>query len=297
MFFDTAIHEGVDPVVAIQMVTLNVAEHYECARELGSIAPPRFADMLVLDDLKTAAVNTVIADGRVVSRNGKLLTQIQSPEYPSYVRNTVHFKKTPALDDLVITSKTEMGSVRVRAIGVIPGSIQTKHLQLEVPVRNKRLQAKPAEDLIKIAVFERHLGTGNKAVGFIQGLGIREGAVASTVAHDSHNLVLAGASDQDMILAASTLLESQGGLVVVRGGEILAHLPLPIAGLMSDQTIESVSQKVEQIRAAWIKLGSDLPSPYMTLSFTTLSVIPELRITDKGLLDTVQFRFVPNTID
>jgi adenine deaminase len=145
-------------------------------------------------------------------------------------------------------------------------------------------------------VFERHAGTGNRGLGFIKGLGIKEGAVASTVAHDSHNLVVAGADDEDMLVASKTVVESEGGLVVVRNRTVLAHLSLPIGGLMSNETVENVSEKIERIRDAWTELGSNLPSPYMTLSFTTLSVIPELRITDKGLLDTVQFRFVPPII-
>ena len=291
-----AIQEGVDPIAAIQMATLNVAEHYECARELGNIAPARYADMLILDDLKTATVNTVIADGRVISRAGKLLTQIQPAKFPSYVRNTVRLKELPSASDLDIISKTGNGSVRVRAIGVIPASVQTRHLELEAPVKNNKVNVNLDEDLVKIAVFERHAGTGNRGLGFIKGLGIKEGAVASTVAHDSHNLVVAGADDEDMLVASKTVVESEGGLVVVRNRKVLAHLPLPIGGLMSNETVENVSEKIERIRDAWTELGSNLPSPYMTLSFTTLSVIPELRITDKGLLDTVQFRFVPPII-
>jgi len=291
-----AIQEGVDPIAAIQMATLNVAEHYECARELGNIAPARYADMLILDDLKTATVNTVIADGRVISRAGKLLTQIQPARFPSYVRNTVRLKELPSASDLDIISKTGNGSVRVRAIGVIPASVQTRHLELEAPVKNNKVNVNLDEDLVKIAVFERHAGTGNRGLGFIKGLGIKEGAVASTVAHDSHNLVVAGADDEDMLVASKTVVESEGGLVVVRNRKVLAHLPLPIGGLMSNETVENVSEKIERIRDAWTELGSNLPSPYMTLSFTTLSVIPELRITDKGLLDTVQFRFVPPII-
>ena len=291
-----AIQEGVDPITAIQMATLNVAEHYECAREFGNIAPARYADMLILNDLNTVAVDTVIADGRVVSRDGRLLTQLPTPKYQSYVRNTMRLKRLPSPSDLEITSKVGKGSVRVRAIGVIPASVQTKHLELEAPVKNNKVNVNLDEDLVKIAVFERHAGTGNRGLGFIKGLGIKEGAVASTVAHDSHNLVVAGADDEDMLVASKTVVESEGGLVVVRNRTVLAHLSLPIGGLMSNETVENVSEKIERIRDAWTELGSNLPSPYMTLSFTTLSVIPELRITDKGLLDTVQFRFVPPII-
>jgi adenine deaminase len=292
-----AIQEGVDPIVAVQMATLNVAEHFECARELGSIAPARYADMLLLDNLDKITINTVIADGRVISRDGKLLTQIKTPTFPNYVRKTVRLKKPPKLKDLQITSKKNGGTVKVRAIGVIPASIQTKHLMVETHVKENYVQANPDEDLLKIAVFERHGVSGNRSLGFVKGLGLTGGAVASTMAHDSHNLVVAGTNDSDMLTAIRALTKSQGGLVVVRDGKILAHLPLPIAGLMSDQSVESVSAKIQELRTAWIELGSTLPSPYVTLAFTTLSVIPELRITDKGLLDTVKFQFVKPLIE
>lgn len=292
-----AVQEGVDPVTAIQMATLNVAEHYECARDLGSIAPARYADMLILDDLKAIAVNTVIADGHVVSRNGRLLAHIKTPTYPKYVMNTMKLKRLPTRNDLRIASKSTTGSVRIRAIGVLPESIQTKHLESEAPVKAGEAHANPDEDLMKIAVFERHGHGGSRGLGFIKGLEVKEGAVASTIAHDAHNLVIAGANDDDMLAAAKALVESQGGLVAVKDGRVLALVPLPIGGLMSDKSVEAVAEKVELLRDAWRKLGSSLPSPYMTLAFATLSVIPELRITDKGLLDAVHFKFVNPVIE
>ncbi len=287
-----AVEEGVDPVAAIQMVTLNVAEHYECARELGSIAPARFADMLILDDLTKVTVNTVIADGQVVARNGKLVVTILPPNYPDFARQSMQLRQPPTVDDLLVPAKVTKGLVGVRAIGVISGSLYTRHLETKVPVENGKVLSNPAEDVLKIAVFERHKASGNVGLGFLSGLGVREGAVASTVGHDSHNLVVAGANDLDMLAAVKILVDSGGGMVAVRNGKVLAHVPLPIAGLMSDMTVETVAGQIEQLKDAWTKLGSSLPSPYVTLSFTTLSVIPELRITDKGLLDTVHFQFV-----
>ena len=287
-----AIQEGVDPIAAIQMATLNVAEHYEAARELGSIAPARYADMIILDDLAKVSVNTVIADGRVVSRNGKLIEKINPPNYPDFARKSMMLKKAPTLKDLVIRAKIMQGSVKVRSIGVIPGSIYTRHLELEAPVRNGLVLANSDDDVLKIAVFERHRATGNVGLGFINGLGLKEGAVGSTVGHDCHNLVVAGTRDEEMITAANVLIDSGGGMVAVKDGGVLAHVPLPIAGLMSDKPVEDVSGQIEELEGAWRKLGSGLPSPYVALSFTTLSVIPQLRITDKGLLDTVQFKFV-----
>ena len=168
----------------------------------------------------------------------------------------------------------------------------TRHLKTKAPVKDGKVLSNPDEDVLKIAVFERHKASGNVGLGFISGLGVREGAVASTVGHDSHNLVVAGANDPDMLTAVEVLMDSGGGMVAVRNEKVLAHVPLPIAGLMSDTTLEIVASQIEKLKDAWTKLGSSLPSPYVTLSFTTLSVIPELRITDKGLLDTVHFEFV-----
>jgi adenine deaminase len=292
-----AIQEGADPMEAIQMATLNVAEHYECARELGSIAPARYADIVILDKLETVAVNMVIADGKVVSRNGKLTAQIPTPSYPDYVKLSIHLKRPPSMNDLVIKTRTKNGSVKVRAIGVMPASILTRNLESEVPVRNGEVFASPDEDVAKIAVFERHRASGNVGLGFIKGLGLKEGAVASTVGHDSHNLVVAGMDDGNMIEAAKVVIESDGGMTAVRNRKALSHVSLRLAGLMSDQSVETVSSEIDQLKDAWMKLGSTLPSPHITLAFTTLSVIPELRITDKGLLDSVNFKFVSPVID
>lgn len=292
-----AIQEGTDPIRAIQMATLNVAEHYECAREVGNIAPARYADIVILDKLETVQANTVIADGKVVCRDGRLTVKLPAPTYPKSARQSIHLKHKPSLNDLSIRSKTKSGSVKVRAIGVMPEGIFTRHLESEVPVRAGAALANPKEDVAKIAVLERHKGSGNVAVGFIKGLGLREGAVASTVAHDSHNLVVAGMDDNDMIAAANLLVQSGGGMAAVRKQKPLSHVPLPIAGIMSDKSVETVSKQIEGLKNAWSRLGSTLPSPTVTLAFATLSVIPELRITDKGLLDTVHFKFVSPVIE
>jgi adenine deaminase len=292
-----AIEEGVDPIHAIQMATLNTAEHFECARELGSIAPARYADMVLLDDLEKVSVNTVVADGKIVSRNGKLTTTIPAPKLTKSVRKSMNVKRTPNVEDLTIKTKTSGNSVKIRVIGVMPTDIFTRHLETQAPVKDGKVMTKPTEDVAKIAVFERHEASGNVGLGFITGLGLNEGAVASTVGHDSHNLVVAGMDDFSMVEAARSLIKSGGGMVAVQKGKILSHLPLPIAGLMSDQSVQTVAKQMTELKSAWSKLGSTLPSPTITLAFTTLSVIPELRITDMGLLDTVQFKFVSPVLE
>ena len=293
-----AIEEGTDPIEAIQMATLNVAEHFECARELGSIAPTRYADMVILDELDKVSVNTVIADGKVVSRNGRLTANIPAPKFTEAVRKSVDLKHPPSVEDLTITAKTGSGgSVKVRAIGVMPTNILTRHVEAQAIAKDGKAYANREEDVAKIAVFERHQRSGNVGLGFIVGLELKEGAVASTVGHDSHNLVVAGMDDQSMVEAARSLVQSGGGMIAVKDEKILSHLPLPIAGLMSDQSVQTVAKQMTELKNAWSKLGSTLPSPTITLAFTTLSVIPELRITDKGLLDTVHFKFVNPIIE
>ena len=292
-----AIEEGADPIEAIQMATLNTAEHFECAREFGSIAPSRYADMVILDDLERVKVNIVIADGKVVSRDGRLTANIPTPKFTKSVRKSVNLKRSPSVDDFTIKAKTSGSSAKIRAIGVMPTNIFTRHLETQAPVKDGKVLTKPEEDVAKIAVFERHQGSGNVGLGFIIGLGLNDGAVASTVGHDSHNLVVAGMDDQSMVEAARSLVQSGGGMVAVKKGKILSQLPLPIAGLMSDQSVQTVAKQMAELKNAWSKLGSTLPSPTITLAFTTLSVIPELRITDKGLLDTVQFKFVSPVIE
>ncbi len=292
-----AIEEGVAPVEAIQMATLNVAEHFECARELGSIAPARYADLIILDNLEKISVNTVIADGKIVSRNGKFTGNISTPNFPEFVRKSMNLKHTPNIEDVVIRAKKSNGSVKVRVIKVMPTSIFTQQVEATAPAKDGKVYANAEDDVAKIAVFERHQASGNVGLGFITGLGLKEGAVASTVGHDSHNLVVAGMDDESMLEATKSLVQSEGGLVVAKEGRILSHLPLPIAGLMSDQSVQTVAKQMTELKNAWSNLGSTLPSPTITLAFTTLSVIPELRITDKGLLDTVQFKFVNPVID
>lgn len=287
-----AIQEGIDPVKAIQMATINVAEHYECAREMGSIAPARFADIVILDNLDRLTVNTVIADGKIIYREGRLVAKFPKPRHPASVKKSIRIKPKPRVSDLMVETSSASGTVKARVIGVMPTSIFTHNIEKDVPAKGGQASANPDDDVLKIAVFERHKATGNVGLGFVTGLQVKEGAVASTVAHDSHNLVVAGANDQDMIYAASILDGAGGGMIAAKDRKTLAYIPLPIAGLMSDKSVEIVAEQIKHLREAWNKLGSTLPSPHITLTFTTLSVIPELRITDKGLLDAVDFKFV-----
>lgn len=237
-----------------------------------------------------AKANEVIADGRLVARQGKIIVRLTKTTYPDWSMNTMKLGSLPGCDDLRIRSQRESATIRV--IQIIEGSTMTRHIIEEVKVTDKQIKASPDLDLSKVAVIERHRGTGNIGLGFVRGFGFREGAVASTVAHDSHNLLVIGTNDEDMAFAARKLSSAKGGMIAVNHQKVLAILPLPIAGLMSTASAGRVSDSVAKLTGAWKTLGCNLHNAFMTMSLLSLSVIPELRITDKGLVDTIAFKKV-----
>jgi adenine deaminase len=287
-----AIEEGVDSITAVQMATLNTAEHFGVSRDVGSIAPGKCADILILNDLSRVNVDTVITDGVVVARKGRMVVDLVSAEYPDFVKRSVRLKRPLTATDFLIKAPIEEGKIKVRVIGVIEGKAVTRHLIEELPVKNGEVHPSIEENIAKVAVVERHKRTGNIGLGFVKGFGFKEGAVASSVAHDSHNLLVVGVNDHDMAFAVNRLAEVGGGMIAVREGEAVGMVELPIAGLMSDKPVEKVSEQVEKLQKAWVDLGCTMTSPFMTLSLLALPVLPELRVTDKGLVDTQKFRLV-----
>ncbi|HEY3315138.1 MAG TPA: adenine deaminase [Bacillota bacterium] len=274
-----AVGEGLDPVTAIQMATINTAEYFGLG-ELGAVAPGYRADFLVLEDLEGFRPLQVYHDGRLVADRGKLVVDI--PDYrDQLVTDTVRMAE-PRPEQLGVPARGAEADV----IGLIPGQIVTKHLKVKAPVRDGCFVADPAADLVKLAVVERHRATGNVGVGLISGFGLREGALATSVAHDSHNIVVAGAGDDDMLLAVVAVAEMGGGLAVVSGGRILGTMALPIAGLMSLKPVEEVEAALSRLRRLAFKLGvKEDYDPFMTLSFLALPVVPELKLTDLGLVE------------
>lgn len=209
--------------------------------------------------------------------------------YPAEAKNTVHLPKlAPSAFD--IPADGERANVHV--MKVIPARVGTYDRHLTLPVVNNLLQADLSQDVLKVAVFERHHGTGTVGRGFVKGFGIKKGALAQTVAHDAHNLLVVGTNDEDMALAANTLITSGGGMVAVVDGKILGHVPLPIAGLMSDAPLEEMSKKVENLEFAWKEMGCALPSPFMTMALIPLACLPETRLTNRGLVDCRTFEFI-----
>ena len=274
-----AVEEGVSPEDALVMATLNPAMYHRLWR-LGAVAPGYQADILVLDDLKSFRPRHVLKRG-APPRFTKL-------DVPEWVRQTVN------LGPVDETSfRIPSGPKRIRVIRVIPAQLRTGMDTTEPSVRDGQLVADPSRDLVKIAVLERHHATGRVGLGFASNVGLKRGAFASTVAHDAHNLVVLGADDGDMAACAARLAEIGGGIVIAEGGKAVEELPLPIAGLMSDRPLAEVHERLRSMERRLATMGSTMASPFMTLSFLALSVIPELKITDRGLVDVGRFELVP----
>ena len=283
-----AIRAGKDPLNAIKMATLNAAMYFGL-KDRGAIAPGYIADIIVLSDLEEFTVEKVFKNGRLTVDGGKNVRAIKSPsidkeKYPR-VFNSFNLREIKP-SDLEIRDE----GTKKRVIKVIPGQILTEELIVE----SSSKQAEPDKDIIKLAVIERHKGTGHTGVGFVSGYGLKKGAIASSVAHDSHNLIVAGCTDDDMALAANTVRENGGGLAVVCDGKVLSSLPLPIGGLMCEMNVYEVEDILrvmkEQARQLGVNEGID---PFMTLAFTALPVIPKLRLLTQGVVDVDKQSYVP----
>lgn len=282
------VEAGVDPIKAVQVASLNTAEYFGL-KDLGAIAPGYKADLLVLPDLKSFRPDIVLKDGKVVAQDGKLAVEIPDSDAIS-TRNSVNVRWI-TMDDFKIPTEGD-GLKKVRALEVIPHQLITKSVLSDVKVVDGNAVSNVETDTLKICVIERHRATGNIGKGFVKGFNLKCGAIASTVAHDSHNMIVIGTNDFDMYTAAVALIKCQGGKVVVKDGEIISQLPLPIAGLMSDREFDFVVEKCDELNKAAHSIGCELEDPFMTMGFLSLPVIPELKITDKGVFDTNKFDFV-----
>lgn len=289
-----AIEEGVKPITAIQMATINVAECFNLTRDLGSVSPGKWADIVLISDLSYVKVEKVLINGEVVAKRGQMTVDIPKATYPDYAKHTMHIGKTLTSKDFEILAPLSYAqdTINVHVMAVSDAKVGTHHYIDELPVANDSVMNDLAKDIVKAVVIERHKATGSMGKGFVTGFSIKEGAVASTVAHDAHNLLVVGTNDEDMALAANTLAEVGGGMVVVKDNKVLALNPLPIAGLMSEDSIEVVADRVAHIDAAWKELGCNMVSPFMTMALLSLAVLPELRLTNRGLVDTVNFKFM-----
>lgn len=283
-----AIKEGLDPILAVQLATINAAEYFSL-KSYGAIAPGYFADMIVVDDINSIKINSVYKRGECVVERGELSKPVARVDVPEAIRRSVFIDYVkPDLFKI----KSSGGDDRCRTIQIVPDEIITKSIDIIPKIENDYVVTDTSRDILKIAVLERHHNSGNIGIGLINGIGLKEGAIASTVAHDSHNIIVVGVTDEDMALAVNKIKDMNGGLVIVNNGKILEFLELPIGGLMSERKLSEVYEKVKNLCQTSKKLEINLKNPFSVLSFLSLAVIPELKITDKGLVDVSRSEFV-----
>lgn len=282
------VEEGIDPITAIRMATLNAAECYGL-KDRGGIAPGLRADIVLMEDLKDFKVTNVFIKGQEVARDGKYLLDIKKTSIDS-VRGSMHIK-----DFSAAKLKTHLKSDRVYIIDILPGGVVTKKSIDRIKIdENGEFIFDKSKDIVKVAVIERHKNTGNVAVGFLRGYGLNCGAVALSVAHDSHNIIVVGTTDEEMEFAVKKLIEQEGGVILVKDKKVIESMPMPIAGLMSDKDGAWVDKKLVSIHdVAYEQLGIHREvEPVMTLCFMSLIVIPEIKLTDRGLFDVTKFQFI-----
>jgi len=298
-----AVENGLDPVTAIQAVTVNAAEYYGVHADLGALSPGKIADVVFLDDLAEVAVDRVMVEGELVVEGGEWADPDAAglppadehvgavhEAFPAEDRETVHLDP-PAPDRFAVPAPEGADAVTAEVIRIQENQVPTTREQATLPVEDGTVAL--AGDVSKVAVFERHGGDGSAGHGFVTGFGFERGAVASTVAHDSHNLLVVGNSDGAMAAAAERIVDLEGGWVAVDAdGEVLAEVALPVAGLMSDRPLGAVAESVQALEAAFADLGCEIESPFMTMSLIPLAVIPDLRVTNRGLVDTVAFEII-----
>ena len=293
-----AISVGLPPIMAIQMATINTAEHFGVSRDIGQIAPGRFADILMVSDLEQFDVVQVIAKGKVLIDAGRMLVDLPFYPYPDWVMNSVHlghslspldFRLTPAASNI----SSNIDKVKAHVIGVVENQAPTKHIQVEMPVKNGEVRVDISRDLVKIALVERHSATGRVQVGLVNGFGFNVPcAIASSVAHDSHHIIVIGTDESDMSLAVNELSHVGGGQIVVLDGKVIGMVELSIAGLMSTNRADIVARRAASVLEGFKACGCQLNNPNMQLSLLALVVIPELRISDLGLVDVSLFKMI-----
>ncbi|HEX6035227.1 MAG TPA: adenine deaminase [Anaerolineales bacterium] len=289
-----AIKQGLNPITAIQMMTINTAEHFGVSKEIGMIAPGRWADIVLVKDLNNFKADVVIAKGHVIAENGEWKVKLPKFKYPSWAKKSVKLKRRLKAEDFRLKVKGEASEVRANVIGVIENQAPTKHLKFDLQPENGEINANIARDIAKIALVERHKGTGGITLGLVSGFGFgSKCAIASTVAHDSHHMIVVGTDEASMAVAGNTLAKTGGGQVVVKDGKVIGKVELKIGGLMSTEKADVVAKKAETILDGFRACGCKLNNPNMQLSLLALVVIPELRISDKGLVDVTRFNFIP----
>jgi adenine deaminase len=280
-----AIRNGIDPVVAVQIATINAAQYMRVDEYIGSISPGKFADILVVDDLSRFEVTTVISNGQIVARNGKFAYKLEFVEYPKYMLNTIRIPESLKPDDFKIKCLRDKGEVKVRVIGVKNGTIITDELQFKMNIHDGELLPNVEKDLLKIVAIERHLNSGKIGKGFVHGFKLKSGAIGTTYSSQRQDIIIVGTNDKDIALAVNRLKENGGGFVVVQSGKVIAELELPILGLLSNEEFDTIVKKLSKVYKTIKELGCELEYPIHNLAFTALpTTIGNLKITYMGLV-------------
>lgn len=297
-----AIAQGLEPMTAIQMMTINAAAHFGLTREMGMIAPGRWGDVVLVNDLKNFNAEVVIAQGKVVAEKGRWKQVLPKFKYPDWAVNSVHIKKKLEAKNFDLKIPSSLASnkrgaglrVRANVIGVIENQAPTRHLRMILSTIDNYIRPDKNKDVAKLALVQRHKGKSGITIGLVSGFGFNVNcAVASTVAHDSHHLIVVGTDESDMAIAVNKLIEVGGGQAVVKNGKVIGLVELHVAGLMSDEKADLVAKKAETVLNGFRSCGCLLNNPNMQLSLLALVVIPKLRLSDKGLVDVAKYEFIP----
>lgn len=290
-----AIDQGLAPITAIQMATINTAEHFGVSRDMGMVAPGRYADVLLVNNLKNFKADIVIAKGTLIAKDGEWQIELPNFKTPEWAFNSIHLKRPlTAADFAPDIPDSVTGQATANVIGIIENQAPTRHLRLPITVDNGQLVLEPGSGIAKIALVERHFATGRVQVGLVKGFGFNARCtIGTTVAHDSHHMIVVGTDDTMMAQAANELAACGGGQIVIKDGEVIGKVELPVAGLMSNRLAKSVASDASTILEGFKRCGCMINNPNMQLSLLALVVIPELRLSDLGLVDVVQFKFIP----
>jgi adenine deaminase len=286
-----AIDLGFDPIVAIQMATINIAEHFSLDGLIGGIAPGKYADIVIIPNVRTIQAECVISNGRVIARNGRLVIEPRKHTYPQSTLRSVRLPRKLGAADFNIPAGTEDKRVKVRVIDLITDLV-TREMQVDIPASDGLLKPDVAKDILKVAAIGRANQSGKMFVGFVRGFKLRRGAFASSGAWDVADIIVVGANEEDMAGAVNRVVALRGGAVVYADGRVLAELPLPIGGVMSDQPIEIVAQKLDDIQQKITELGAPFPDAHLTLTTLTTAGIPHLRICEEGLVNIREGKIV-----
>jgi adenine deaminase len=285
-----AIELGLTPIQAIQMATINAAKHFRIEHLVGSLSPGRWADILLVDDLENVTPQEVYFKGRKVVQDNQYIGTLPAPNYPEWIYQTVKITRGDQGSDFRFEGEGDQAKVWV--IALYPDQIINDQIKGVLPVVNGVVLSDPDQDILKLAVVERHGKNGNIGISFVKGFGLKNGALASSIAHDHHNIIVAGTNDSDMAICCRELEEMQGGFVLVEDGKVLGRLALPIGGLLSEEPVDEIIAGLEKINEAYYSVGGTLPAPFMTISFIGLPTVPDLGLTDMGLVDVLSHKLI-----